>query len=90
MAAIKDIKTIVLSGFKKGSTIDQLAVTYMNLEKESGNKMLRKDARAQVEKIILEDYLHLAYYIKLICSVSSRTGMYSFPLRVPTLLSIFP
>lgn len=74
MAAIKDIKTLVLSGFKKGSTIDQLTVTYMNLEKESGGKMLRKEARAHVEKIILEDYLHFASFnqIRILIHVSDN------------------
>lgn len=57
MAAV-NIKALILSSFKRGSTIDQLAITYMSqIRKDSKNKMLKREARLEVEKIILEDYL---------------------------------
>lgn len=59
MAAIDNLNELILSGFKKGSTIDQLTAMYINLEKKTGRKILRWDARRKVEQVLLDDYLKL-------------------------------
>jgi hypothetical protein len=52
-----EMKQLVLSSFKKGSTIDGISKMIHCEIKRNNKKYSQKTARTEVEQIILEDYL---------------------------------